>query len=201
MKEKLSTYRKALKARRMINQFNADWDDVSAEFGNCTVYLQRIVKKTYTREGDYRNLLKKAQKNKQAKVTSTADVNEVVVAETGYLMDLGFNNVLGSGLPVYVPNFCINELEKLSKSYAEANDLLNIYWGLNGLETVDIRWKEQLHVVPSYSVKNRSWGIVAVCVFLINSGYKVRLYTNSYEVENLAALQDCGIDVINSRKK
>ena len=132
---------------------------------------------------------------------SNDDVKEVILAETGYLMEIGFDSILESGQDVFVPYFCINELKKISKSDLTAVDLLKTFWKTEKIGAVDIRWQEELKVIPNYSVKNRSWGIVATAIFLIEEmEYKVHLFTNSSEIVALAKLQYCGIDVVKVKK-
>ena len=120
--------------------------------------------------------------------------------ETGYLIDTGMAGVLNESLDVYVPFFCINELEKMAKRYNTAEEVLNLFWSTYRMISVDLRDREELYEEPNYPVKDRSKGVVALCVELDSLGYRVRLKTNSREIEDLAHLQGCGIDVMRLKK-
>jgi predicted HTH transcriptional regulator len=48
------------KCIRMINQSGATWEDLAEMFGLSIKTLQKYVKESYSRKGNYKNLLKKA---------------------------------------------------------------------------------------------------------------------------------------------
>lgn len=54
---------------------------------------------------------------------------------------------------------------------------------------INLRGRELIFEEPTEPVKNRTYGVVAVCCYLWNKGYKVRLLTNSCEIERLANKQ------------
>lgn len=192
----------ALKCRRLISQEGATWEDLSAVFDYSVKYLQKCVKESYSREGDYKNLLKKARLNKAAKQKAEAvlpqEINEVILVDTGFLMRVGVKWIMQQSLDIYIPSLCIRELEGLSRSYKEAEDLLTYYWASGRIAPIDLYGEEDLWEEPVVPVrKPRTRGIVAVAVKLDSLGKKVRLYTNSKQVEWLALHQGSeDIDVI-----
>lgn len=99
-----------------------------------------------------------------------------------------------------MPFFCIGELEKLSNSYAVAEELLTMYWSTRQITSINMRGKEELYEEPIIPVKDRSKGVVSLCVELDSLGYRVRLLTNSREIEDLAKLQGCNINVVRIKK-
>lgn len=68
------------------------------------------------------------------------------------------------------------------------------------INSINMRNQEVLYVDPTDDVKNRSVGVVALAVYMHAAGYKVRLVTNSREIERLAILQGCDIDVTRIKK-
>lgn len=184
----------ALKCRRLINQEGATWEDLAEMFGLSIKTLQKYVRESYSREGDYKNLLKKARLNKAAKQMAEAvlpqEVDEVILVETGFLMRVGVKWVMEQSLDIYIPSLCIRELEGLSRSHKEAEDLLTYYWASGRIAPIDLYGEEELWEEPVVPVrKPRTRGIVAVAVKLDSLGKKVRLYTNSKPVEWLALHQ------------
>lgn len=183
------------KAISLINK-GKTWEEVSKILDLSVPYIQKLVKLHYKRDKAYNNLLAKARENKKAKIQDfivSEDINEVIVTETGYVMKVGVPN---EALDMYIPAFCIGELEKLANRSQEAVDFLTVCWETSKVRCINIRGREMLYKQPSFPVKNRSKGIVAVAIELIKMGFKVRLLTTSYEVAQLAELQDCGITVV-----
>lgn len=191
----------AFKCRRLINQEGATWEDLAEMFGLSIKTLQKYVRESYYREGDYKNLLKKARLNKAAKQMSeavlTQEIDEVILVDTGFLMHAGVAWIMQQSLDIYIPAFCIRELEGLSKSHQEAEDLLTYYWSSRRIAPIDLYGEEKLWEEPVVPVrKPRIRGIVAVAVKLASLGKKVRLYTNSKPIEWLALHQ--GSDSIDA---
>lgn len=190
------------KCIRMINQSGATWEDLAEMFGLSIKTLQKYVKESYSRKGDYKNLLKKARLNKAAKQKAEAvlpqEIDEVILVDTGFLMRVGVKWIMQQSLDIYIPSLCIRELEGLSRSYKEAEDLLTYYWASGRIAPIDLYGEEELWEEPVVPVrKPRTRGIVAVAVKLDSLGKKVRLYTNSKQVEWLALHQGSeDIDVI-----
>lgn len=186
---------RAKKAIKMINA-GASWEQVCEALHLCKSYIQKIVKSTYKTEKGYNNLLAKAKANKKAIDEATRilgattksdsevdDVKEVVVLETGYLLNKGIEGLTGE---FFIPYFCIKELEKLTHSYGDAEKVLNMVYGMRTITPINLRGREELFEEPSEPVKIRSYGVVAVCCYLWSKGYHVRLLTNSREIEKLA---------------
>lgn len=125
-------------------------------------------------------------------------LEEVLVVETGFLMGIDPNEFLEkyADFDIYIPSFCIHELEKLSNRHAIADAILLMYRQANQISSINLHQKETLFKNPTFPISNRSRGVVAVCLELIREGYTVKLLTNSLEIEKLASLQDCEIEVI-----
>lgn len=70
----------------------------------------------------------------------------------------------------------------------------------NGISFIDnsfIKGKENLYVEASYPIRQRSKGVVSVCLELASKGFKVNLYTNSKEIKRLAEMQECKEITVN----
>lgn len=196
----MKTSNNETRVKKAINMINcgATWNQVCEALNLSKGYIQKIVKRTYKTEKGYNNLLAKAKANKKAineaasAITDTEsnckknNVKEVVVVETGYLLNKGYEGILEEGLELFIPYFCIKELEKLTYCLRDAEPIINMLYRTNAITPINLWGKEQLFEEPSESVKDRTYGVVAVCCYLWNKGYHVRLMTNSREIEKLA---------------
>lgn len=185
------------KAIRMINQENATWEDLSEMFGLSIGHIQRCVRNSYSRKGNYQNLLMKARLNKAAKQQAESQkaepeiIEEVILVDTGFVMRAGVKWLMQQSLPLYIPAFCLRELERMSRKDPVAEQVLTFYWSTRRMSSIELNGKEILLKEPSKPLeKPRSRGVVAVAVKLYSLGNKVRLYTNSFEVEQLALEQE-----------
>ena len=198
---------RASKTIRMING-GATWEDVADALDLSVAYVQRIVKENYKREKSYNNLLAKAKANKKAKaeaetIIATEEdapqkVKEAIVVETGYLFDRDVEDLEGED--VFLPAFCVKELEKLRPSYEVAGQVLAKIRVSRIFTTLNLRNREEIFEYPNYFVKDRSVGVIACCCYLWARGYKVKLLTNSREIEELAMIQGISIDVTRVKK-
>lgn len=184
--------------------------EVAEFFGVSEGYAYKLLREHYpVKKGAYAKLLKTSRDNKKKRMEAQNVLcepmseeaksliqNEVAVMETGYMLAVGVEGILKETLDVYVPFFCIKELDKLSNSYNVARELMTMHWSNRQVTSINLRGKEELYVDPTYPVKDRSRGVVATCVELDSKGFKVRLLTNSREIEELAKLQECDIEVI-----
>lgn len=213
----MSNETRANKAIAIINA-GGTWKDVELAVKVSKSRIQTILREHYSASGGgkspwYKKLLKKARENEKAREAEkvqaqvegqqedvTGFPKEVVVVETGYLLDTRAAGVLNESLDVYIPFFCINELEKLTNSYATAEEILTLFWSTQRIISINLRGREELYEEPNYPVKDRSKGVIALCVELDSLGYRVRLMTNSREIEDLAHLQGCDIDVVRLKK-
>lgn len=194
---------RAAKAIKMING-GKTWEDVSEYLGLSIPYIQKLIREHYTRAKNYNNLLKKARENKskQKKVAEILPepIEEALVVDTGYLMEVGIS-ALNQACPLYIPKFCLIELEKLSANYKIAKDILIAIHSTHSTQVINLRGNEVLFEEPSTPVKDRTKGIVAVATHLWCLFPNVRILTNSREVEILANEQNCGINVTYVRRK
>lgn len=193
---------RATTAIRMING-GKTWEDVSEYLGISIPYIQKLTREHYTRPKNYNNLLKKARENK-SKQKKVAEIlpepsEEVFVADTGYLMVVG-PSVLNQVAPLYIPMFCLYELEKLSMTYEIAKDILLAIHSTSSIQIINLRGREVLFEEPSTPVKDRTKGVVATATHLWSLFPHVRILTNSREVEILANEQNCGINVTYVRR-
>lgn len=197
------------KAIKMINN-GATWDEVAQVLGVCKEYARQIVKSHYKTRKAYDKLLSKAKANRRAmrkkEEKSTEDVfrnenddsnnndknnNEVVVVETGYLLKEGFRDVISEDYATCLPLFCLSELQKLSYSLKNAESLIETIYDERNVVPISLRGKEMCFNEPNEHVKNRSYGVVALCCYLSLKGYTVsKLYTSSREIEKLAKAQN-----------
>lgn len=195
MKKMLDVTAMTAKAIRMINREGATWEDLSEMFSLSKGYIQKCVHKSYSREGDYQNLLNKARQNKDAKQQAESqkkeqEIEEVILVDTGFVKRAGVKWLMQQSLPLYIPAFCIRELERMSRKDPVAEQVLTFYWSTRRMSSIELNGKEILLEEPKFPLrKARSRGVVAVAVNLLSLGKKVRLYTNSLEVEQLALHQ------------
>lgn len=181
----------------MIKNHGATWRDVEV-YAKCKhASIQRRLKKEhYTTAEGYDRLLGWARENAKKKkqvaellTTSPAEeVHEVILTETGYLMKVGVEGILNESLDIIIPSFCVNELTKLEKSFSSAEDVLGLIWTTNRITRINLK-EEILFEEPTFKVKDRTLGIVALCCHLYSNDMKVRLLTTSYEVMTLVAAQ------------
>ena len=206
MKKSANIKTKVLKAIRMINH-GATWDEVSEALELSIGYIQAKVKEHYKNPNNYNKLLAKARENKkrkeeeakileaESKVDDKKETkNVVVVIETGYLMNKGVK-ALKSKQDIFIPYFNVKELEKLTNASAVASEVLKEIYGKRAVTCIKLNQDETVFEKPVREMKNRSYGVVAVACYLWASGYHVKLLTNSREIEELAQLQDIGIEV------
>ena len=87
----------------------------------------------------------------------------------------------------------LKELKKLTNCYESAEELLGLYYnGHQPMNVVNLKGREFLFVEPTRPVKDRTYGVTAVCCYLWSEGFKVTLMTNSREIENLVNEQGIG---------
>ena len=185
-------------ARKAINQMGYTWDDIAAKY--CGIVkpetIRQHVRKSYARKGDWDKLRKKEQANRVAKenaaeLASRKETNEVILADTGFLMLEGIPWIMNQSHDIYVSDMTLKELEGLSRSHQVADDLLTFFWSTKRLSTVSLFGKENLAVEPYVEPrKPRIRNIVASSLYLVSRGKKVKLYTNSFHVSELAKQQN-----------
>lgn len=200
MKKTMNKETKGKKIIHMINREGADWLDVSKALGHTVQYCQKLARSQYKTETGYNKLLAKAKANKKAKEEAKKllelnkpTVTEVVVTETGYLMTVGVDGIEKISSDIYVPRFCIKEMEKLARESSVAEEVVKYYFESREITAINLKGREELFVEPQEYLKDRSLGVVALCYFLWLRGYNVRLLTTSKEIRELAKLQNLGI--------
>lgn len=222
MKKTMNNETRANKAIRMINREGATWEDVAKVLQLSVSYCRKIVKDHYKSETAYNKMLAKARRNQKLKqevevlisveieadkkeVNNEAEVEkqelkQVVVVETGYLLDVGIQAISEETLDMFMPAFNLKELDKLTRSIQVAEEILMMFYATHKITAINLRGDEELLQDPVEPVKARTVGIVALCCHLWLRGYRVILKTNSQEVERLAKQQGIGIDVIRVKK-
>lgn len=206
------------KGKELIWQHGYTWEQATAAVGLKSVKYFRldIVRPSYKTKRGFEELDAKAKANAKAQKTvnslvgstptsdtssEEAEVKEVILIETGYLMRTGPQGIMSESLPIFMPYFCMGELEKLARTQKMARDLLTFIHGYNKITTLNLRGKEEIFSEPEKLVKSRVPGVVATACFLWAEGYQVRLLTNSSEIEKLANNQEIGINVVNISRK
>lgn len=191
----------------------ATWEMVEAHFGYDRTTIQRKLKASYQIEACYKKLLKRVQENtrlrKQADEILASQPKDVIIAETGYLMKVGLDEILKKGMDIIIPKFCESELEKLSPNFSSAEKILaqirEVRASNGPISFVNLE-ANILFEEPPFYMKRRSKGIVAVCcdVYASNPGDRtIHLLTTSYEVAELAKAQGFGstLDLVFIPKK
>ncbi len=196
------------RAKTMIYN-GATWEQLTEHFGKAESTLRKKIKASYKDENKHKRLLEKARENTRLAREAQAaldipsekeDIKEVIVTETGYLLDNGIQGIMNESLEIFMPHFCLRELDKLTRAYAAAEDVLTMFYSTNRITTINLNGKEILFENPAYVAKKRTTGIVSLCCELFAQGFKVRLLTNSREVADVAELQGCDIQVVLKQK-
>lgn len=219
----IKTMCKETKIKKAISLINAGktWEECSEILGNSVAYLQKIVRESYKTPTRYNNLLRKARENKKAneqmsepmvkdvevKVEAAESIEvfdefeedeEVILVETGYLLEAGISVFTQNVLPIFIPSFCINELDKMAKDNEKAKEIIMAIMSTNAVQQTNLRGYEYVYIRrPSFEYKSRSKGIAAAAKYLAECYPHVRVLTNSYEVERILKEQNCeNINVI-----
>lgn len=124
---------------------------------------------------------------------------EVILVETGYLLEAGISVFTQNVLPIFIPSFCINELDKMAKDNEKAKEIIMaIMSTTNAVQQTNLRGYEYVYIRrPSFEYKSRSKGIAAAAKYLAECYPHVRVLTNSYEVVRILEEQYCeNINVI-----
>lgn len=224
MKKTMSKATMSKRAISMIYNEMATWEDVAEALKLSVSYCRKIVKEHYKSENAYNKLLAKARENARLKkeadklISVEVDVDEVevdtevkaddesmrkqvVLVETGYMLDVGLPGILNESLDVFMPSFNLKELDKLTRSVHTAEEILTFYYSTYRITPIHLDGKEKLFCQPVELVKPRTIGVVAAACHLWENNYKVILKTNSKEVESLAKQQGIDIDVVLIQKK
>ena len=215
MKKTMSKATMSKRAISMIYNEMATWEDVAEALKLSVSYCRKIVKEHYKSENA--RLKKEADKLISVEVdadevkTDEAEVDtevkaddesrkQVVLVETGYMLDVGLPGILNESLDVFMPSFNLKELEKLTRSVQVAEEILTLYYSTYRITPVQLK-EEELFSKPVELVKPRTIGVVAAACHLWANNYRVVLKTNSKEVERLAKQQGIDIDVVLIHKK
>ena len=206
MRKTMNNETRIKKIIRMINNEGHTWEEISVKMELSVPYLRKLVRGYYSTEKRYNNLLKKARENKKAKnvvaESTQNNTEEILLMDTGYLMEHG-TSALNQKLKIFVPSFCLKELDKLSNKHSVAKELLLYIYSTDAVKTTDLKGREFsfLEEAP-FEIKDRTKGIVAAAIYLKALYPHVRILTNSYEVERFAKIQKYpGIKVDYERVK
>lgn len=194
------------KVINMIMKQGKTWEEVAELLQFSVGYLHKVVKDHYKRESSYNKLLAKARANKKAQAEAKSLLKdeeatsptpekekEVAILETGYLLERGIPENVGD---MYIPKFCLREVSNLRFNYAKATQILQRIQEEKDITPINLRGQEILFCEPSYPVKNRTVGIVALACYLWSNGYKVKIFTTSREVEKVAMIQGFQLEII-----
>ncbi len=180
----------AVKTIKIIRS-GATWQEVSELLDYSIVYLQRLCKTHFKRPENYRKLLELAQSNKKAKKEAKNVVDdEVIVIETGAIISKGWQWIVSQDIKIFMPLFCISEIEKISERNPRAEEVLLGLYRTNIVNLIRMtRKQETLLSEPKWCPKDRSIGVVSLCCRLWTEGKHLRLVTTSNEIQSLALSQ------------
>jgi hypothetical protein len=150
------------RVRNAIYNSHLVWEEVAALFDTSVRNLRyNYVKPYYTvKLGSYKQLCEQERINRaNRKITSIviaaddepATKQQVLVIETGSVIELGIDGILKYGLNAYIPEFCIRELSKLSET-ANAEAFLSSYKEESSITVINMRNREVLYVDPEDEV-------------------------------------------------
>ena len=195
MKKRAGKKTITLKTIKMIRS-GATWQEVSELMCYSIGYLQSLCKAYYKRPENYRELLDMAQSNNKAKKEAKNVVDdEVIVIETGAIISKGWQWIVSQDIKIFMPLFCISEIDKISESNPRAEEVLLGLYGTNLVNLIRMtRKQETLFSEPKWCPRDRSIGVVSLCCQLWAEGKHLRLVTTSNEIQSLALSQ--GMDHI-----
>lgn len=195
VKKSVNNQTRAIKIRKLIGA-GSTWEECSNAIGLSVGYLQGITRSSYKNEKAYNNLLAKARANKKAREeekkvigADTEEVKEVILLETGYILERGIDAILDESLDLFIPFFNIKELEKLSHSYEAAEKFLTVFYSSRRITSLNLKGREEVFEELPFPVKDRTFGVVAAACYLWAMGYRVRVLTNSIEIESMVKAQ------------
>lgn len=170
---------------KIISRINngASWEELESEFKLSKSHMQACLRVYYKQSSRYNAILARARKNSNGKKDTDAVIH---IAETGAL--LVHPTLLYHKKRVFVPEFCKKEIDSISsKEETNRSNILNN----NKICWTNIRW-EHIVVPKDVEVKPRTISVVAFCCAMAkrNRPSKVKLYTNSYAIEKLIAIQN-----------
>lgn len=219
-------------AKHMVRHENATREDLAEFFGLSSKRVLDKMRLHYANLNNFHtyffDLLKENEKNANEEIVNIedsknvlagcskenkkdgfeisdveADVTEVIVVETGYLLSVGVAGLLEQSLDIYMPLFCLRELEKMATNASKisnsntktARELLTVIHSTHRINFVNLK-EEVLFEEPNFELRKlRSYGVVSLCCHLYSHGKTVRLLSNSQEIDKLAELQCAGFIV------
>lgn len=118
----------------------------------------------------------------------------VVVCETGYLLQAGYEGIWGIEAQIYLPAFCYAEIDRQIE--AKNQTMIEVSY-LDASFKIMKPFKLAKERLNKFAItrKRRSSGVVAVCCELARRGKNVVLLTHSEEISRFADFQECGIIV------
>ena len=149
----------------------------------------------------HKKLLKKLREN-DAKMAEAQRLNLVpvkpsfvIVTETGALMK-HMDKILASGAEVFIPQFCVTkELVKLSRHNNLAEEALEEIMSNPSIFHKICQLNEKVFTVIPEGMKTRVTGIISLMCEMWTNNLKVKLFTTSQDVYEMALKQGLGSDV------
>jgi len=149
----------------------------------------------------HKKLLKKLREN-DAKMAEAQRLNLVpvkpsfvIVTETGALMK-HMDKILASGAEVFIPQFCVTkELVKLSRHNNLAEEALEEIMSNPSIFHKICQLNEEVFTVIPEGMKTRVTGIISLMCEMWTNNLKVKLFTTSQDVYEMALKQGLGSDV------
>lgn len=157
----------------------ATWEQVARLMGFSVTHIREAVRESLT-EKEYNMVRERAHQNKRrlvliSKSRKFQKRQVASVSETFTLIEMGENAIRTLGENLYVPDFCIEELEKLSEFFREADTTLK---AINSNKVNIMMNEDDRSVVDVITMSKRSKKIVALCCKLYKEGYDVQLIIN-----------------------
>lgn len=186
MNGKVDLQERAKEAKRLILA-GATWEQAGKIINCSSESLHKAARETWTKE-EYNVVKKKAQENKRQLTKMSREHGKgrcVIVSETFSLIEMGEREIRKYGRDLFVPAFCVNELEQLAKFNDEAGKTLDVV----------IR---KASIVPIEVEDTRSKKIIALCHKLYDEGFNVQLLVNSRGrelIKNLLPLRDTVLQI------
>lgn len=119
----------------------------------------------------------------------------VIVTETGALMK-HMDKILASGAEVFIPQFCVTkELVKLSRHNNLAEKALEEIMSNPSIFHKICQLNEEVFTVIPEGMKTRVTGIISLMCEMWTNNLKVKLFTTSQDVYEMALKQGLGSDV------
>lgn len=183
---------------------------IAEAMGLAIPTIVNYLRKYYTKDAWYRKALNRASKNaaegaenefrsrlKYLDEEAKEAESMLLIAESGAWLS-NLEELQKQSLPLFIPIFCIGELEKVYKygnkidsAKAESALMFIVSNNIPGLKMPQGDYEDLLMQVPptNQPISRRALGLVALGLEHSTEGKHVQLFTNSFNIKNLIELQ------------